>query len=124
MVLLKPLSFASLRKELTSLLPEKQCRHMPPDCASAAGQALAEASGMPWGEKRLTPAPRATGCAQASPAAPSSGFASASNFSPDSSSDFLQGEALMPWNRQEALAALDDDPLNCSCSWPRFYVMI
>ncbi|MDD4702038.1 MAG: ATP-binding protein, partial [Desulfovibrio sp.] len=80
MVLLKPLTFASLREELASLLPVKESARMPQDCAPAADSALI--------------------CSSDSPA----------NSAADAPTDFTQEEALMAWNRHEALAALDGDP--------------
>ncbi|MFT4300963.1 MAG: ATP-binding protein [Desulfovibrio sp.] len=116
MVLLKPLTFASLRKELASLLPararngmgqdgespDRKCQNNAPAC----GQAASGAPGMPCEDVSCTEAMLAP-----SNAACCSGPHSASDrCAAVSVSNAPHEEALMPWNRQEALAALDHDP--------------
>ncbi|MBB5144103.1 ATP-binding protein [Desulfovibrio intestinalis] len=114
MVLLKPLTFASLRTELASLLSARERDGMGQnrmcqedtcqDNASVCGQASPCASGMPCGDVPSAgsiPARCEADCCSSVRSAPRGCAVSFPN-SP-------QEEALMPWNRQEALAALDHD---------------
>lgn len=124
MVLLKPLTFASLRTELASLLParerdgmgqnsacqgsERQDRVCQEDArqdnAPACGQASPGASGMPC--KKMSsagsmPTRCEADCCSSARSAPRVCAITVQNLS--------QEETFMPWNRQEALAALDHD---------------
>ena len=129
MVLLKPLTFASLRTELASLLPARKRDGMGQNSACqvsarqdrvcqgsegqedayqgdapACGQASSGASGMPCEDvpsAGSVPTRCEADCCSRARSAPRGCAVSV----PSSS----QEEALMPWNRQEALAALDHD---------------
>lgn len=113
MVLLKPLTFASLRNELASLLPARERDGMSQDCDEsrasmpARGQASSGAPGMSCEEKMSSTGAMSTHCEADCCSGPlSASRACGAVFASDSPHE----EALVPWNRQEALAALDHDP--------------